>query len=281
MKPMSSPFKYHDIFTSPPLDQMIRKFWLLDNSANPQPVLNQHVLPNGCFNIACVKGQGALIRTRIGELVMSPGYYLCTQATQSVDVLIRPFTQILMIQLYPWSISALTNQALTHATDTLLPIDTVLPQLASLFDRDHNLINKSNQWHKSIMAVVESDWFSLVATATNPSLRQACQLLMQVKGDTGIDELARAMNCSIRFLEKLFKYYLGLSPKRFSTILRVRAVVDVIKLKRNDHSLAQVAAEHGFYDEAHFSHTLKTLIHHSPGKFDPNLYLLPLTSSGY
>lgn len=278
---MSPPFEYHDIFTAPPLDQMIRKFWLLDNSTNPQPVLNQHVLPNGCFNIACVKGQGALIRTRTGELAMPPGYYLCAQATQSVDVLIRPFTQILMIQLYPWSLSALTNQSLTNATDTLLPIDTILPQLASLFDRDQNKINQNNQWPKTMMAVIESGWFSLVATAPNPSLRQACQLLMQLKGGTGIDELARAMNCSTRFLEKLFKHYLGLSPKRFSTILRVRAVVDVIKLKQTNHSLAQVAAEHGFYDEAHFSHTLKTLIHHSPGKFNPTLYLLPLTSSGY
>lgn len=276
---MSPLFQYQDLFTAPPLDQMIRKFWLLDNSANPEPLLNQHVLPNGCFNIACVKGQGALIRTRTGELTMSPGYYLCGQATQSVDVLIRPFTQILMIQLYPWSLSALTNQSLTNATDTLLPIDTILPQFASLFDQ--NQINQSSQWPKAIMTVVQSGWFSLAATAPNSSLLQACQLLMQLKGAIGIDELARAMNCSTRFLEKLFKHYLGLSPKRFSTILRVRAVVDFIKLKQTDHSLAQIAAEHGFYDEAHFSHTLKTLIHHSPGKFNPTLYLLPLTSSGY
>lgn len=89
------------------------------------------------------------------------------------------------------------------------------------------------------------------------------------------------MNCSTRFLEKLFKHHLGLSPKRFSTILQVQAVVDAIKAKPAHQSLAQVAAEHGFYDEAHFSHTLKKLIRHSPGKFDPTRYLLPLTSSGY
>lgn len=278
---MPSLFEYHDFFTSPPLDQTIRKFWLLDNETNPQPILNQHVLPNGCFNIACVKGQGALIRTRVGELPMPADYYFCGQATQSVDVLIRPFTQVLMIQLHPWSLSALINQPLTNTIDTILPITTILPQLVTLFDQHQTQIHQSNHWPKALMSVVESDWLTLLATAPNAPLQLACQRLMLLKGCSSIQQLAQAMNCSTRFLEKLFKHYIGLSPKRFSIILRVRAVADALKSKQSDQSLAQVASDYGFYDEAHFSHTLKDLIHHSPGKFDPTHYLLPLTSPGY
>ncbi len=278
---MPIPFEYHDFFTTPPLDQTIRKFWLLDNHANSQPVLNQHVLPNGCFNVACVRGEGAVIRTRNGELTMLPAYYFCGQATQSVDVLIRPFTQLLMLQLHPWSVSALTNQSVKNITDTVVPLTDILPQLASLFDQDQTQKDQSKWWPNAIISVVESGWLPLLATAPHPLLQQACQRLMQQKGGSSVQELAQAMNCSTRFLEKLFKHYLGLSPKRFSTILRVRAVVDVLKLKLSDQSLAQVASDYGFYDEAHFSHTLKELIHHSPGKFDPTHYLLPLKSPGY
>jgi len=278
---MPSLFEYHDFFATPPLDQTLRKFWLLDNQANPQPVLNQHVLPNGCFNIACVKGQGALIRTRVGEIPMPADYYFCGQATQSVDVLIRPFTQVLMIQLYPWSLSAFTNQPLTGTTDTVLPISTILPQLAALFDQHQTQKAQSNHWPKAIMSAVESGWLSLLVTAPHSLLQQACQRLMQRKGGNSVQELAQTINCSTRLLEKLFKHYLDLPPKRFSTILRVRAVVDAIRSKPADQPLAQVAADYGFYDEAHFSHTLKELIHHAPGKFDPTHYLLPLSSAGY
>ncbi|AUD04081.1 helix-turn-helix domain-containing protein [Spirosoma pollinicola] len=252
---MNPPFEYHDFFTTPPLDQTIRKFWLLDNGANSQPVLNQHVLPNGCFNIACVKGQGALIRTRMGEMPMPAEYYFCGQATQSVDVLIRPFTQVLMIQLYPWSFSAFTNQPLTDTTDTVMPLSTILPQLASLLNKHQAQKAPGNHWPKAVMSVVESGWPSWLGTAPHPRLQQACQYLMQRKGGGSVQELAQLINCSTRLLEKLFKHYLGLSPKRFSTILRVRAVVDAIRSKPAHQPLAQVAADHGFYDEAHFSHT--------------------------
>ena len=274
-------FEYHDFFTTPPLDQTIRKFWLLDNHANSQPVLNQHVLPNGCFNVACVNGEGAVIRTRNGELTMLPASYFCGQATQSVDVLIRPFTQLLMLQLHPWSLSALTNQSVKNITDTVLPLRDILPQLAFLIDQDRTQKDQNKWWPNAMMSVVESGWLSLLTTTPHPLLQQACQRLMQQKGSNSVQELAQTMNCSTRLLEKLFKHYIGLSPKRFSTILRVRAVVDAIRSKPADQSLAQVAADHGFYDEAHFSHTVKELIHHSPGKFDPTHYLLPLTSSGY
>lgn len=272
-------FTYHDYFTAHPLDQTIRKFWVLDNLANPQPILNKNVLPNGCFNLACVKGEGALIRNRYGEVNMTPAYYFCGQARQSVDVMIRPFTQVIMIQLFPWTLSALTTQALTHTSDAVIPMKDVLPKMATWFDQ--NQMKQDGGWPNVVVLSLEEEWLHLLTNDPNRLIQQACRQLMQAKGCLSIQTLAQVLNCSTRFLEKQFKHYLGLSPKQFSMVLRVRAVVDEFRANSVNRSLAQVAAEYGFFDQAHFIHTFKRMIHHAPGKFDPAHYLLPLASSGY
>ena len=114
-----------------------------------------------------------------------------------------------------------------------------------------------------------------------PLLRQACQRWQHSKGTVAVLAMAQALGCSTRQLEKTFRHCLGLTPKEFTAVLRVRGVVDVLQAATNTQSLTQLALEFGFYDQAHFIKAFRRMVQLSPGRFDPAAYMLPLVGTGY
>lgn len=278
---MSTAFAYREQYASPPLTDWVRKFWVLDNGRNPAPVLNKNVLPNSCFNLAYVTGEGLLIHNRRGPLAMPAASYFCGQARGSVDVVIQPHTHVTMVQLHPWALAVLTSHSLAGTADAIEPLADLLPELAPLHLSSYTL-PEVPRGEEAVVRLMETKLPSLAQpTAPASLLHRACQRLQQAKGCLGIAELAQELACSTRAVEKHFKHGLGLTPKEFTTVLRVRGVVDTLQAPGQRQPLAQVALEYGFYDQAHFIHAFRRLVRQSPSKFNVADYLLPVTGTGY
>jgi AraC-like DNA-binding protein len=250
-------FSYREQYTDAPLSEVVRKLWVMDNARNAQPFSSKSVLPNSCFNLALVTGAGMDVRNRRGPLAMPAGLYFCGQARLSVDTVIRPHTHVTMVQLHPWGPARLTTASLAGTADAIVPLAEVLPDL-----------------HQALLA---QPWQE--ETAVLPLL--STLLPQQTKGTVAVLELAQELGCSTRQLEKYFRQYIGLTPKEFTAVLRVRGVVDALQEAGNPQPLAQLALEYGFYDQAHFINVFRKMVQLSPGKFDPAAYMLPLSGTGY
>lgn len=268
-------FSYRELYTTPPLADVVRKLWVMDNARNPAAFSSKTVLPNSCFNLALVTGAGMDVRNRRGPLAMPEGLYFCGQARLSVDTLIRPFTTVTMVQLHPWALARLTPHTLAGTADALVPLATVLPVLHEA------LAPYLGQPEAAVLAGLQAQLPALLVAPELPLLRQACQRWQQTKGTVGVLALAQELGCSTRHLEKLFRQYLGLTPKEFTAVLRVRGVVDALQQAATAPPLAQVALDYGFYDQAHFIKVFRRMVQRSPGKFDPAAYMLPLSGTGY
>lgn len=269
------PFTYRELYTAAPLAELVRKLWVMDNGHNALPFNSKIVLPNSCFNLALVSGAGMDIRNRRGPLAMPQGLYFCGQAQLSVDTLIRPFTTVTMVQLHPWAPARLTTSSLAETADAIVPLATVLPALQEA------LAPCLGQPETEVLACLHTQLPPLIVAADLPLLRRACQRWQQSKGTVAVLALARELGCSTRQLEKTFRYYLGLTPKEFTAVLRVRGVVDTLHDATNTQSLTQLALDYGFYDQAHFIKAFRRMVQLSPGKFDPAAYMLPLSGTGY
>lgn len=64
---------------------------------------------------------------------------------------------------------------------------------------------------------------------------------------------------------RAFRELFGTTPKRFERILRFRRALDA--LSRGDGSLADVAYEHGYYDQAHFANDFREHAGMTPSAF--------------
>lgn len=279
---MTSPFAYREQYTTPPLNQLIRKIWVMDNAANPHPVTNKNVLPNSCFNLAFIQGNGLTIHNQRGYFEMPQDRYFCGQARYRVEVIIKPFTHVTMIQLHPWTPAHWTTDSFADTVDRILPLASVLPAVNALFSHYDSTTIQTAHAETSLIEFIQDHFFQLpsLANATFP-LQQACLRLQQTKGCLRIAELAHEFHCSTRQLEKQFKQSVGLTPKEFTRILRVRGVVDALQAQRSMQTLAQLAIEFGFYDQAHFIRVFRGMIRQTPGEFRPIDYLLPLGGTGF
>jgi AraC-like DNA-binding protein len=72
-----------------------------------------------------------------------------------------------------------------------------------------------------------------------------------------IDELCTFSSISIRQLDRLFRDYLGFSPKTFSRIVRFQNALALLK-GHPGCTLADVAAKCGYYDQPHFVREFRT-----------------------
>lgn len=77
-------------------------------------------------------------------------------------------------------------------------------------------------------------------------------------------ETARALDVSERHLRRLFLQQVGLPPKRYQRIRRFQQALKLLA-QQPAHSLAALAAENGYFDQAHLAHEWKALSGHAPG----------------
>lgn len=82
---------------------------------------------------------------------------------------------------------------------------------------------------------------------------------------TRVEEVARELGMSERSLQRLVEQRIGLSPKWLVQRRRLHDAVEA--LKSGTVALAQVAAELGYTDQAHFTHDFRAVTGMTPGEY--------------
>jgi AraC-like DNA-binding protein len=100
--------------------------------------------------------------------------------------------------------------------------------------------------------------------ACRPEVAWAWEELRRTGGRTPVRELACSTGWSRRHLERWFREQIGLTPKGAAQVLRMQSA---LRLKRAGMPWALAATGAGFHDQPHFSHTFKTMIGCTPGRF--------------
>lgn len=77
-----------------------------------------------------------------------------------------------------------------------------------------------------------------------------------------LDELARLVQLSQRHLQRMFKFYLNVSPTHYYLTLRLKRARDL--LRTTNSSIARVTAVCGFHSPCHFSKAYRALFGHAP-----------------
>jgi AraC-like DNA-binding protein len=77
-----------------------------------------------------------------------------------------------------------------------------------------------------------------------------------------VERLAAISGLGVRALERLFREYVGVAPKWVVRRFRLQAAAEMLAL--GDTSVATVAAELGYYDQAHFTRDFKKVVGMTP-----------------
>lgn len=91
------------------------------------------------------------------------------------------------------------------------------------------------------------------------------QVLDFIQGEEELAELDKVTHLSQRQVERIFKSWLGITPKHYQRILRVKNAIALLKSQPTSN-LASVAQEFGFSDQAHMTREFRAIASVTPSK---------------
>ncbi len=115
------------------------------------------------------------------------------------------------------------------------------------------------------VAVVEQFLLSILYDPEKDNLVMAAVgQIRKSEGNIRIRELADSLYVSHDAFEKRFRKTVGTTPKQFSSIVRMKAVIQNMHQKQ---SLTDIAYDAGFFDQAHFNKEFKLFTGQAPTEF--------------
>lgn len=87
------------------------------------------------------------------------------------------------------------------------------------------------------------------ARAPAPDVVRAWRRLTTTRGALGVEALAAELRCSRRHLARRFGEAIGVPPRTYGRLLRFERAVE--RLRAGSDDLGRIAADCGFYDQAH------------------------------
>lgn len=95
---------------------------------------------------------------------------------------------------------------------------------------------------------------------------RAARLITQSGGALAVSQLAASLGVGERRIEQLFKEHVGLTPRLWRRLARLHTCLRLLR-DGPPRSLATLAADAGYYDQAHLANEFKSLCGLSPSAF--------------
>lgn len=267
---MDKGIKYSEHYMTMEAERFVNKIWVLDNSSNDQAVGGQMILPNGCFNLAIITGNGAEVITKNNTHILKEGIYLGSQMTEKVIANIESHSKGIVIQLHAWTISLFPQLDFRKFKDVVIPFD--LDNLELKYNLDSKLWSDINH----IIDFTNKNFEDLNKQNPQKTLTEL-MCLQLVDQNEKISKKLDGIKYSNRALQMEFKKYTGLTRKQYSKLIHLRKTVDIISdTEGPNSSLTSIAHERGYFDQTHFVKTFKEIVKITPKKFDAQSYLLSL-----
>lgn len=240
--------RYREVPPPPEMTGVVSNFWEFEAGAEMASPFAHRIPLDGCVSIAfCRPGHGPERVVMVGPRV------------ELLEVPIYPGDRFWGLRLLPGASrsaigvpgSALANYAGLLTTSLGTTVAREVAQAASLEEAIHR-------------------FGGLLGTApVEPLVASAVSRIVTSGGEARIADVAREIGISDRQLLRVFKTEVGLSPKQFSRICRARAAA--LSALETSQSWGQIAAEHGYADQAHLSHDFRKMFGRTPSEFESDL----------
>lgn len=229
---------------SPPnrLEHVVDCFWISSRERS-QPV-NYRVLPDNSTDI-------------IFDSVRS-GYergVVCGTMTTALVLKNMVACDSIGVRLKPGWAEVVTGHPANQLTDQIIPFEDVIEKDRISAGDDAKVTLEGLQQIVS----------SIVATATEPDRRigVACRLL---SSGSSVQSASRTLDVTRQTLRRLFLRHVGVTPKKFASVARIQRIVSMAD-QQQDTNWANLAVEHGFFDQPHLIRDFAILTGTTPEAF--------------
>eukprot|EP01132_Coremiostelium_polycephalum_P015192 gene15192-18370_t len=193
-----------------------------------------------------------------------PGSFLYGQLENYRNLYSGGKTALLIVVFHPHGIRQLLGIPAQELQGQIIPIEFLFgPAGKELQD------SLSESKIPQLIPILESFLLKLAAkNHSSPSFIEASvQLIVQTRGQLSSEQLSRFTGYQERQIERKFAEYIGLSPKKFCSIIRLH---DFIKQLRNtlpNHHFTTMGYSSGYYDQSHQIREFKKITGLTPSQY--------------
>lgn len=140
------------------------------------------------------------------------------------------------------------------------PLQFQLPEMASRLSQLLSKVKNIEEATPILEGIVGSD-------ESDQEVMRGVYAITASRGSLRVSDLPEIVGLSERQFQRRFKTEVGLTPKQYARICRVRATaIDAVHAAQANWG--ELAAERGFTDQAHLIHEFRTLFGLTPGEFE-------------
>jgi len=236
---------YREIQPTRALTRFVECFWTLESDGSTTAAQPERLLPDGCVELILNFGERFREHRANGEEERQPQHLLVGQMTRPILIAPTGSVQLLGIRFHPGGTFPFFRIPMHEFTNRV----TDLEALASDFQNDLvRCVDETSSLLK--VAAVEKLLLERLRQCKHDSrLVTLVTKIVQNGGRASVDQLARDAGVSSRQLERRFLLEVGIGPKLLCRILRFQQIFRAVD--RDDEGWAAVAADCGYYDQAH------------------------------
>jgi AraC-like DNA-binding protein len=230
-------------------------FWTVEGHDPPQ---SHKIIPDGYPEI--ILHFGAPYRTNIsGTWKKQTPSLVAGQARKHFMLENTGISSIFGIKMMPSAITHWTGLPMHDITDRVISLKSFSNKLVPL----EKLIRAETDVHVRIEAVTH--FFRQLPLHNKNAVDVAVEAILKSQGMITVEELCDRAATGERHLERMFKKYVGLSPKFYARIIRFSYIFQIIHDQNPDWADIVYAA--GYYDQSHFIRNFKAFTGEDPSAY--------------
>lgn len=194
----------------------------------------------------------------IGNETLPEGVIMLPVKKQAENIVLPPGAQLAGIRFHPAVGYGVLGQHYDKPT-LLFPEEDRLYNLYRIYFELR--MQKDNESQVEALYLWANNNLNLTNVIPG-SLEKALECIEQ---DETLGKLSESVELSQRQIERIFKLWLGMAPKYYQRILRVKKALCFLRLQKNVN-LADAAQQFGFSDQAHMTREFRTIACITPGQ---------------
>jgi len=243
---------YEEFDPLPGSSPWVANHWRFTVEAHDPETFEHVIVPDGALSISV-----AIAR----DGPMSPVVFAGPSTTAHRVTVLRGWTYV-GVRLHPAACGPLLRVDAGVLTGKIGLLAMVAPDAARVLD------SFVQSWPAEAVALREALDSSIKALAESaekldPAVVRAVDLLLDSHGATPIGRLAYTSGLSARQLRRAFQAHVGLSPKAFARVRRLRHAC-ILMLLGQDGRLANVSQDGGYADQPHLTREFRGVFGSSP-----------------
>lgn len=252
---------YNEYFPHPLLNPYVKCIWSLEIPAVPGPIHREKILPDGCVELIFNFGERFVHFGNDNLPDLQPQSFVYGQLKEYIEVGATGSTGIIAVRFYPYGLSAFINIPLSQLTQQYVcSADIFGKEAGELEDRLQHLSGGEDA-----VGLINAFLLRRLTFDADKLNRIKCVVdaITTGNGKHSIARLAADSCWSERQLERNFNAMVGMSPKMFMKITRFGNIASKLNSTSYD-TLASLAYEFGYYDQAHFIRDFKAITGSTP-----------------